>query len=375
MFGEMLENPKILEELAKHEPQVAKTINLFKAAPEALVKGTKNLGEIQKMLAKFTGKTAYRGVSGKAFITFIIKCFLKGSPCARFLTTQDPNVALNNAAINAVGKDIGIGLNETYAILSTVILENTDLEAAGPTVDQAPPPTNTDQVAAATAKSEETAAAVSSTEEEVTPEVLAKFKEENPEGYEQLIKVSKESEEKTKEVAKKLTPKNPCQGDTSTAIAKTGCLIKQPHAYKEGQVVTNLVTQKDWDESGIMEHEKSILKQLGEDANIDPQHPLSQQSAYVQAYFADVYDKTPNGTKAFSPNYDGPSRLDQTLADLVKEGILNESELSKVKEETLKHWENGTQPNDLIKEVEPTPAEPVKTNESLFKIGKLITLR
>lgn len=127
---------------------------------------------------------------------------------------------------------------------------------------------------------------------------------------------------------------------------------------------TDLRTEKEWEESGLNEYTKGILKQLGQDANIDAQHPLSEQSPRVKAYFSDIWD---DDLKTYSPNESSQSRIDKVLEDLEKAGKIKADDKTQLKTETLHLWETNQLPNEL------QTTDIIK--ESFFRIGKLSTLR
>ena len=126
---------------------------------------------------------------------------------------------------------------------------------------------------------------------------------------------------------------------------------------------TDLRNEKEWEESGLNDYTKGVLKQLGQDANIDAQHPLIDQSARVKAYFTDVYDEAYGG---YSPNTDETSRLDNLLNSLEKKGEIKADEKAEIKSDTLRHWEQNTLPEEL---------QTQSIKESIFKISKLTTRR
>ena len=161
------------------------------------------------------------------------------------------------------------------------------------------------------------------------------------------------------------TNPNSCQFESTVAEAKAGNILKWNHAYKEGQVVTNLITPEDFENSGINDYNKSILAMLGEDTNIDVQHPLSASDPNHIAYFTDVYNEK---TGSILINETGKSNLDKTLNQLVENGSLDPDKKDQLKKETLTHWENGTVPESL-------GLGNLNVDESFFKIGKLITRR
>jgi len=339
ILDEVITNPKLNKLVS---PNVAKTAAIFKEAPELLIKGTQNLGKIQADLAKFTGKLAYRGISGRAFIVFILKAFLKGSSCAQYLLAGSPEDALNKVKSTAADKagEITLNLAATNEMLSNIVIETETsyMEKVG---------------------------------SEVTPEDLAKFKEANPEGYEALMGQIEKTKEDTHKLAEDIkTSTNPCLGSASVAQAATGCVIKQPH-IDSSKPVTNLTTPEEWEESGLNEYEASILKQLGEDSNIDAQHPLSEANPLLKAYFSDVY--IDNGSKgSYYPNESSESRLDATLDKMEKAGEIESTDKSKIRSEVLTHWNEDTVPSEALLHIGDNSLE---LKESFFKIGKLITRR
>lgn len=328
LMDEVITNPAVSKLIS---PNVAKTAAIFKESPELLIKSTQNLGKVQADLAKFTGKMAYRGISGRAFIVFIIKAFLKGSDCAKYLVNGTPDEALDKVKATAAGTMSAVSLNikETKQILNKIVFE----------------------------KDEETSL-------DVTPEDLEKFKTSNPEGYSELMKqVNAGKEAKTKFIEKTKSI-NPCIGEATVAEAATGCLIKMPKGIDPHRRQTDLRTEKEWEESGLNEYTKGILKQLGQDANIDAQHPLSEQSPRVKAYFSDIWD---DDLKTYSPNESSQSRIDKVLEDLEKAGKIKADDKTQLKSETLHLWETNQLPNEL------QTTDIIK--ESFFRIGKLSTLR
>ena len=194
--------------------------------------------------------------------------------------------------------------------------------------------------------------------------MLYEFKTNNPKEYQILSEKMAEAKAAKSQVIKETNP-NPCQLDSKVAEAETGAILKWHSAYQEGKVVTNLITPEDWEKSGLNNYTKSFLTLIGEDANIDPQHPISASDPSHIAYLADVFD---HSSGSILINETGTSNLNKTLEQLVEEGALNPSRKEEIREETLKHWENGTVPDSL-------GLGDLNVDESFFKIGKLITRR
>ena len=324
LFGEMTTNPKIMEQIIAKEPRVAATLSIFKEAPEALISGTKNLRSIQKTLAKLTGGLAHRSVTLKALIGFILKQCIKGK-CVQDIINRGPDKILSTVSDTAAGTLIS-SMNE---LLSKIAV----YEESNPT-------------------------------SEISAADLEEFKISNPEAYEILSDKMADAKSAKSKLIRETNP-NSCQFESTVAEAKAGNILKWNHAYKEGQVVTNLITPEDFENSGINDYNKSILAMLGEDTNIDVQHPLSASDPNHIAYFTDVYNEK---TGSILINETGKSNLDKTLNQLVENGSLDPDKKDQLKKETLTHWENGTVPESL-------GLGNLNVDESFFKIGKLITRR
>ena len=324
LFGEMTTNPKIMEQIIAKEPRVAATLSIFKEAPEALISGTKNLKAIQKTLAKLTGGLAHRSVTLKALIGFILKQCIKGK-CVQDIINRGPDKILSTVSDTAAGTLIS-SMNE---LLSKIAVYEESDPISG-----------------------------------ISAAELEQFKTSNPKEYQILSDKMAEAKSNKIKVIRETNP-NACQFDSTVAEAEAGNIIKWHHAYKEGKVVTNLITPEDFENSGLIKYNKSILALLGEDTNIDPQHPISASDPNHIAYLADVYHEK---TGSILINETGKSNLDKTLNELVESGSLSPDKKESLKAETLTHWKNGTVPDSL-------GLGNLNVDESFFKIGKLITRR
>lgn len=328
LFGQMAENPKIMEQILLKEPRVAATLSIFKEVPEALIAGTKNLKTIQKTLTKLTGGLAYRGITLKALIGFVLKQCMKGE-CAQSIINGGPDKILSNVSAAASGAATSALMSSMNELLSNV------------TINEESDPLS-----------------------EISAADLEEFKTNDPEQYQILSKQIADAKSAKSKLIKE-TNADPCQLESNLAEAEAGVVLKWHHAYQEGKVVTNLVTPEDWEQSGLNEYSKSFLTLIGEDANIDAQHPISASDPYHVAYLSEIFD---HKSGSILINETDKSNLDKTLEELVEEGSLNPSKKEDVKKETLDHWKNGTVPKSL-------GLDDVKLDESFFKIGKLITRR
>jgi hypothetical protein len=324
LFGEMTTNPKIMEQIIAKEPRVAQTLSIFKEAPEALISGTKNLRSIQKTLTKLTGGLAHRSVTLTALIGFILKQCIKGK-CVQDIISRGPTQILSTVSDTASGTLIS-SMNELLSKIA--VYEESDPISGISAAD------------------------------------LEEFKTSNPAEYRVLSDKMAAAKSNKSKIVKETNP-NSCQFDSTVAEAEAGNIIKWHHAYKEGKVVTNLITPEDFKNSGLNDYNKSILALLGEDTNIDAQHPISASDPNHVAYLSDVYHAK---TGSILINETGKSNLDKTLNELVENGSLNPDKKESLKKETLTHWENGTVPDSL-------GLGDLNVDESFFKIGKLITRR
>jgi len=321
LFGEMAENPKIMEHIIAKEPMVAKTLSIFKEVPEALIAGTKNIKKIQKTLARLSG---YRGTSLRVLIGFIVKQCIKGSECGRLLTKGSPDEILSH--VSSASKGVAMGLiNE---LLSKIVINEDSNPMAG-----------------------------------VSAADLEKFKTTNPEAYKQLAdQLAATDAAKTQLINE--TKTNPCQLDSTVILAKAGTVL-MPDAYTEGAVVTNLITAKDFEDAKLAEYSKTFLELIKQDTNIDPQHPISSDDPVHIAYISDIFNYKDG---SLDINESPTSNLDKTLDELIADGKLHPDRREEIKKKVLNYWKDGTFPESFS-------ASDIDLDESFFKIGKLITLR
>lgn len=321
LFGEMAENPKIMEHILAKEPMVAKTLSIFKEVPEALIAGTKNMKKIQKTLARLTG---YRATSLRVLIGFIVKQCMKGTDCGRLLTKGSPAEILSHVSSASKGVSMGL-MNELLS--KTVINEDSDPMAG------------------------------------LSAAELEKFKTNNPEAYKLLADQLAATDEAKKKLVNE-TNINPCQAESAIVESKVG-LVLAHNAYRENEVETDLITSDDFKKSKLTEYTKTFLELLKQDTNIDPQHPISSDDPVHIAYIADAFSYKDG---SLNINESPTSNLDKTLDELVADGKLHPDRREEVKNQVLDHWKNGTIPESFS-------ASDIHLDESFFKIGKLITRR
>lgn len=326
-------------------PNVAKTISIFKEAPELLVKGPKALKEVQSSLTKLAnsgGKKAYVGVSGRALIALFLKAGIKSSECLMYLGSgSEPTEVFDKIS--------GAAMDKASSLAPKILSSDSEVSTELVTEDEKSDLEN----------------ALSISKEEVE-----RLKSENPEGYKALTDQVKSARESIKDLSNKAKPENPCSIEAAASEAVTGTIVSQTGLYKqEGSGdVTDVDTEEE--QEALMRPVKSTLRLLGQDSDIDPQHSLTSADPYTKAYFSDVWDWQ---NEVMSPNVSGPSRLDKTLDFMEKEGDLNSSQREDVKAETLKHWENGTMPAEVMAVDE--PEESLQENRQRFHSGKINSLR
>ena len=327
LFKEMTESPVIMEHIIAKERSVAKILSIFKESPEALIAGTNSLKAIQKTLIKLSG---YRGLSLKVLIGFILKQCIKGNDCAKLLFTGSPDELLSYVSKTATGEINPNLISSMNELLSKIVINE-----------------DSDPISGASAAD------------------LEKFKTTNPEAYDLLSnQLNATNEAKSKLI--KETKTNPCQTESAGAIAITGNVLQMNTAYQEGKILTKLLTAQDFKDAHITEYNQSLLRMIGENTNIDAQHPLNRADQI--AYCADVFQYKPGSNDSILINETGTSNLDKVLDQLVADGKLNPGRREELKAETIKHWEGQTFPKSF-------ELSDFNLDESFFKIGKLITRR
>lgn len=305
-------------------PRVAQTLSVFREAPELLISGTKKLSRLQDDLLKFTGKNAYKGISGKAYIALILKLLLKGNDCASYISSNPGE--LDRILKSAGGVMEQVDMNGLASVISKI--------------DEA--------------DSAESAAVLSE---------LESLKSSNPDAYEAAMGQINSTKSTVKEFVSKSKPGNPCLPQIAAATAEAGVLIRQPKMYKAkgGGEATVLTTPEDFKD--LNEYTKGILKTIGLNADIDPQHPLYETDPYTQAYFSDVV----NRDGELEPSTGDESRLDDVLKEMQQAGTIDAARAAEIKASTLDHWQKNTMPASLEKTLNST--EEIK--ESKIKVGRL----
>jgi hypothetical protein len=324
-------NPAIMKMVS---PRVAKTMAIFKEAPEFLFKGRKVVdsavdaaGKLPKVKMPW-GLSTHTRTSSKRLIGFILKSLIKGNDCLKYLSDGDSSEIYDKASKLASEESVaGLtgSIKETLEQLS-MIFEEEDFG--------------------------------------ITPAEIEELKTSSPEAYQALKDQFEEAGKSIDDLVSATDPKNPCVSNSAVAMASTGGFLArglQSGLYKErgkGDVY-NIFDEEA--AAGLTDMTKAALRTVGEDPNIDAQSSLASADPYIKAYFSDSYDFD---EEIYKPVQSGESRLDSTLDNMVKSGEIPASEKEKIKTETLKHWENDTAPDALNKKL-----EIVKESSTVFKVG------
>lgn len=327
LMTKIMDDPDFYKLISKNSPDVAKTIALFKEAPEALIQGSKTFKEFGANLIKIGGKGSVKAnviFSAKRLPIFILKLIMKGNDCMKHVISADSAedaINLASAAITQQGAFVlEPDLSQIQEIASSAfVFEEEEVNTGNQEVDKAILDAQTQAQAAA---------------------------------------------EKLKE---QTNPKNPCSHSVQINGAVVGTIIDANNrAWKKGTYSTDLVTQKDWEESNLTNYTKDILQKLHQDTGIDAQHPLRDQSPIVKAYFSDVVIST----GAIDPNTSQVSRLDETLDQMVKNGELAEQDKSPLRQKIIDSWNNNTVPTEVLSSGMGSPNQ----NESIMRVRKLAIL-
>jgi hypothetical protein len=336
----MLADPEFFKLISKTSPNITKTIALFKEMPEVLINGAKAFPELARMGSKFVAKNGYRRLVLSNFLVFMAKQAIK-TECGQYIQAGTSAAeSFDRLKQTTAEKMPSIPGTQTPNPLGVVV----EVLASVPTGQE--PQVDIQQLSA---------------------ESLAQFKANDPEGYAQLAQTTKDMQDAANKVKTATNLTNPCYGEAALAEAEVGALYNANKAWHEGQVTTDIQSPEDMDREGLTATTKSALAAIQQDTNIEPQHPLKKFDSETKAYFADVVA----GDGKIMVNEDNVSRLDAVLDDMIKNGYMEEADREDIKRKAMEHWTNGTVPTALTKQ----PIKPEQANESMFKIGKLITKR
>jgi hypothetical protein len=333
-------NPKLMGAVS---PTAAKALSVFKTTPEVFTNGSKVFNSAVKAtnsfpkisLPGFKNILSFHGkVSARRYLLFVLKMYLKQSECAQQLLKGPASTALGktmSAAADLAMENIPSGV-KAFESVKRILSKNNSLTEEYSSGSSAVNYKQTD------AFSESDLAALS---------------QDNPEVYSALKNQQADVDETVTDFAKKFLPNNLCSLDASVAqaaagatLAQTAPLISQTGLYKGvgGGDVTNIFDEEA--AAGLTNVLKSQLQAVGEDPNIDPQHPISEADPFTKAYLSDAYDFD---EELYLPNTTGESRLEKTVDRMIEKGEINQSDRDKVIDATVEHWEKGTVPDGILK--------------------------
>lgn len=350
----MIDDPEFFKLVSLNSPDVAKTMMTFKNAPEALITGARNFKDFGKKWGKWKGMRTLRTLP-----TFLLKVAVKTTECGQFLgNLNSANTLANNVW------DIGSSVaKQQYN--NAINEDNLDMLNMASVLDRVYEQTTDPEL-------------------DVSRETLEELRRTNPDAYQALVTAEAEATRKARELKDRTNSKNPCLDLFNIKQAEVGAGLKEPKPKPDSKqlniptdkVVKNLKTPEDFKNANTDNYTKGALSKIGEpDAMIEAQHPLHDQSPVVKAYFSNVVTI---GGEILPTTENDPSRLDAQLDAMIRDGFMQESEREGTKAYILESWKNQTVPKEVEEAANPTsvPVEnPPNTNESKFKIGKLIAKR
>jgi hypothetical protein len=154
--------------------------------------------------------------------------------------------------------------------------------------------------------------------------------------------------------------KSDCGLGSEATNAVTGANMYNPGLYGDDNMFGEKdLTEEDYDK--LMQTQKTMLKSLGMDPDIDPQHDMTNADPIVKLYFSDVYD--PKG-KVLNINVKDESRLEKTGSYLLERGqIRSAEELNDYMEKIKKSWDSGEELPEVTKALS-AAEDSTKINES-----------
>jgi len=350
LFKIISETPAAAKGMSK---KVAKTVSVFREAPELLVKGTKRLSRIQDDLLKFTGVNAYKRITGTRFILMLVKTLLKGTDCGKYINSSYfSDGAQMNEALDTEGLvKIFSGINEEDLLTKSEIGVSKDVVGRSYlSADQTE--IGTGLIQKADALTDPSMIALQASD----PGLWQKVKDQVTAGQESLTKLMGSAKG------------NPCLPQIQAAEAQAGIMIQEPGMYKGkgGAEYTRLTKEGDFKQ--LNDYTKKILKTLDLPSDIDPQHSLYKDDPWTKLYFADVIN--PQGE--YDPTRDGETRLDDAIKYLSDNGEIDASKSKEIKAEIMNHWEKGTMPESTAKRLGQGEGERIEIKESALRIGRLV---
>jgi len=330
LMGKMLDDPAFFKMLSSQSPDVAKTLAAFRHAPQALINGGRKFAEFSTKLA-WKSKPMLK--VAKAFPIFLLKQAVKGSECGRLLQGVDTPEKLDQVLASTAQHAKSKVMQKTIQTFEQV----------------------------------ETSPDVITLSQEAK-EIL---KKNNPQAYTEVIGAEQQANQAAEKLKSETDSEFPCGDWLRFKKDSIGPILGYTESYTKD-------TRGSVDKTTPGEHEdlirltKGQLELIGQDSNIDAQHPLGSQSPAIKAYFSPIVDEDQIVTPLQNDTEEEIiARLDKVLDAMIKRGELSPEERESRKQKTIKSWRGNLLPAEVIKAETPEPS----ANESIFKVGKLTTKR
>ena len=310
IFKEMTENPAILKTLTEGEANV---LRVYSKYPKDFIKHGRHFDDYLTTLTKIGKRFAYREKIGRRLLIFFMKQIAKA-----IMQHECYKEWMN--AISDVDS-----VEELTALGATQIIKE----------------------------------AVDTQREEVRNQICKEYgikrEDLNESGKAELEAMVDSVLNKAEE------SKSDCGFGSESVNAITGGNIYNPGLYGDDNMFGEKeLTEEDY--AKLMQTQKTMLKSLGLDADIDPQHDMTNADPIVRLYFSDVYD--PKG-EVLNINVKEESRLKETGSYLLERGeIRSAEELDKLLKQVEDSWNTGQEPAEVTKALSAAD-DSTRTDESV----------
>lgn len=294
IFKEMTENPAILKTLTEGEANVLRVYSKF---PKDFIKHGRHFDDYLVTLTKIGKRFAYREKTGRRLLMFFLR------QTAKAIMSHECYKQWVDAISDVDSTDELKALAATKVINEAIDKQRSEVKA------------------------------------QICKEYQIKEEDLNESGKAEL-------EALVDQAIGTATKSADCGFGSESIEAITGGNIYNPGLYGEDNMFGEKeLTEEDYDK--LMQTQKTMLKSLGLDPNIDPQHDMTNSDPIVKLYFSDVYD--PKG-EVLNLNVKDESRLEQTGSYLLERGkIRSAEELNTLMDKVKKAWDSGDEPAEVTK--------------------------
>lgn len=309
IFKEMTENPAILKTLTEGEANVLRVYSKF---PKDFIKHGRHFDDYLTTLTKIGSRFAYREKIGRRLLIFFLK------QTAKAIMNDDCYKEWVNAISDVDSADELKALAATKIINESVNAQRNEVKA------------------------------------QICKEYGINADDLNESGKAELEALVTEVMNKADE------SKADCGLGSEAVNVVTGGNIYNPGLYGEDNMFGEKeLTQDDYDK--LLQTQKTMLKSLGLDSDIDPQHDMTNSDPIVKLYFSDVYD--PKGN-VLTINAQDESRLKAAGSYLVERGeIKNSEDLDKLIQRVQASWDSGEEPAEVTRALS-SATDSTKLNEA-----------